>query len=129
MGFTKDIYGKPISSRYILPKGSKVDRFGSEYGRFVSPIAAPYNQRSIPPSSLNHNPDKTLPFDYHMYETTEDLVVESGPAAAWFGQPGQGVQYLLDVSIKMLLGRKALRPIDLSNFHDIKDPNAVHGLY
>ena len=33
-GFQLDTNGKPISSIMIIPKGSLVDRFGSEYGKF-----------------------------------------------------------------------------------------------
>jgi hypothetical protein len=30
-----------------------MDRFGSEYGSFVSPAGAPYMQRALPPSNLD----------------------------------------------------------------------------
>lgn len=38
---------------FDLPVGLLVDRFGSEYGNFVSPKAAPYTQRALPPLNLD----------------------------------------------------------------------------
>lgn len=45
--------GVPIEGTVLLEKGRLLDRFGSEFGRFVSPEGAPYNQRALPPVNLN----------------------------------------------------------------------------
>jgi hypothetical protein len=37
----------------------------------------------------------SYPFGYHVYRVLTPFNVTSGPIAAWFGQPGQGVQYHL----------------------------------
>lgn len=72
----------------------KVDRFGSEYGSFLSPAEAPYDQRALPPSNLDWpNEEPAVPFNYHKYVVRKEFVVLSGPIAPWFGQPGQGTQY------------------------------------
>lgn len=44
--------GKPIDGNVTLAVNTLVDRFGSEYGNFVSPAGAPYGQRALPPSNL-----------------------------------------------------------------------------
>lgn len=114
-GFVLDDQGKPISSNVTLPKGTLVDRFGSEYGksntnsrftqfarpklifsvgRFISAALAPYSQRALPPSNLKTNPKSPeFPNDYHVYLVTGDLLVTAGPIAPWFGQPGYGTQF------------------------------------
>ena len=82
----------------ILEVGTLVDRFGSENGTFVSAADAPYDQRSLPPSSLNTVPDDKdhpYPYGYHIYTVVKELAVEGGPIAPWFGQPGLGAQFKL----------------------------------
>ncbi len=41
-GFQLDNNGYPIVGNMTLPVGMLVDRFGSEYGTFMSPAASPY---------------------------------------------------------------------------------------
>jgi len=52
-GFTLDVTGNPIKARFVLHPGVALDRFGSEFGFFVAPDAAPYMQRALPPPSLD----------------------------------------------------------------------------
>jgi hypothetical protein len=52
-GFQLSITGVPIEGIFEFPVGFMMDRFGSEYGRFVSPAGAPYMQRALPPSNLD----------------------------------------------------------------------------
>ena len=74
---------RPISKS--IPVGTRLDRYGSETGNYLSPAGTPYEQRSLrPDTNLN---------DYHVYEVIQPLPVKSGQIAAWFGQPGGGVQY------------------------------------
>lgn len=52
-GFQLDTAGDPIAAEMTLPVGLLIDRFGSEYGSYASPAAAPYMQRALPPSNLD----------------------------------------------------------------------------
>lgn len=52
-GFQLTNNGSRIEGFVELPPGTLVDRFGSEYGTYTSPAAAPYMQRALPPSNLN----------------------------------------------------------------------------
>jgi hypothetical protein len=60
-GFQLNTVGGPIMGDVTLPVGLLIDRFGSEYGTFVSPEGAPYMQRALPPSNLD------TPKDDHRY--------------------------------------------------------------
>lgn len=42
----------PIQGNVTLAEDTLLDRFGSEFGTFVSPAGAPYGQRALPPSNL-----------------------------------------------------------------------------
>lgn len=54
---------------------------------------APYNQRALPPNSLDHSADGLSPYNYHIYKVIKPLIVEGGPVTPWFGQPGLGAQF------------------------------------
>lgn len=76
----------------------------------MSPLGAPFIERSLPPSSLNTNPnDRAYPFEYHVYEVVEELTVQAGPIRAWFEQPGMGTQFLAEKSVGELVGTGVLR--------------------
>ncbi|KAK7413364.1 hypothetical protein QQX98_007741 [Neonectria punicea] len=93
-GFQLDQHGNAINGTMILQTGTFVDRFGSEYGSFVSAAAAPYSQRALPPSNLDTNPSSPdFPYSYHVYQVIKPLAVVGGPIAPWFGQPGLGAQF------------------------------------
>lgn len=94
-GFSLNLEGKPIKGKMLLEAGTKVDRFGSEYGTYVSAADAPFDQRSLPPNSLNSPPDGLYPYNYHIYTVTRPLTVVGGPIAPWFGQPGLGAQFYI----------------------------------
>jgi hypothetical protein len=119
-GFQLNTACHPIQGTQTLPVGTRLDRFGSEYGSFVSPAGAPYNQRALPPSSLDTPPsDPTYPNSYHVYVVAKEFDVSSGPIAGsyipfaskevliiilgWFGQPGQGTQYETSSDIMTLV--------------------------
>jgi hypothetical protein len=103
-GFQLDIKCDPIEGTSQLDKGTYIDRFGGEGGFFASPAAAPHMQRSLPPSNLDW-PQTTpvVPYNYHLYQVLRPFDVVSGPIAAWFEQPGHGVQYNLPFNISTLL--------------------------
>ncbi|KPM38690.1 hypothetical protein AK830_g7888 [Neonectria ditissima] len=68
-GFQLDQNGNAINGTMILQTGTYVDRFGSEYGSFISAAAAPYSQRALPPSNLDTNPSSPdFPYNYHVYQ-------------------------------------------------------------
>ncbi|KAH6984564.1 hypothetical protein BGZ61DRAFT_455988 [Ilyonectria robusta] len=93
-GFQLDAKGNAINGTMVLEPGTLVDRFGSEYGSYISAAAAPYSQRALPPSNLDTNQDAPeYPYNYHIYEVLKPLTVVGGPIAPWFGQPGLGAQF------------------------------------
>jgi hypothetical protein len=123
-GFQLDIKCDHIEGTTTLYKGTYIDRFGGTGGFFASPAAAPYMQRSLPPSNLDW-PQTTpvVPYNYHLYQVLRAFDVVSGPIAAWFEQPGQGVQYNLSFNISTLLCDGFIREVDTTNFLDQWDNN------
>jgi len=89
--------GRPEEFRLHLNRGEYIDRYGSEYGSFLSPAGMSYAARSIPPQNLDGAPPATC--NYHDYRVIKPLTVHAGPVAPWFGQPGGGLQYQLDASL------------------------------
>ncbi|KAI1073215.1 hypothetical protein LB507_010797 [Fusarium sp. FIESC RH6] len=91
-GFLLDERGNPVKTNMTLAVGTLVDRFGGESGRYLTLAATPFSQRSLAPNSLNtHNGNFT--YGYHVYNVTKEFVVEAGPIAPAFGQPGLGTQF------------------------------------
>ncbi|EIM80409.1 uncharacterized protein STEHIDRAFT_68064, partial [Stereum hirsutum FP-91666 SS1] len=94
-GFQVTTDNEPIEGRVKLTEGTKVDRFGSEYGTFLSPKGAPYVERALPPQNLDTSSSAPeYPNGYHVYEVVKAFDVVQGPIAPWFGQPGGGSQYV-----------------------------------
>jgi hypothetical protein len=89
--------GTPIEWHQMLLPGQDIDRYGSEYGSFLAPEFLPYAGRAIPPQSLDSNPPTTC--NYHDYRVLKPFSVDAGPIAAWFAQPGGGLQYQLDATL------------------------------
>lgn len=85
---------RPVMWTGILGPGTLIDRFGGERGTFLAPDEEAYALRAIPPSNLD---DALAPAgcNYHVYEVLRPFMIDSGPIAAWFGQPGGGMQYQL----------------------------------
>ncbi|KAJ4150213.1 hypothetical protein LMH87_010972 [Akanthomyces muscarius] len=93
-GFTLDVNGDAVNGTLQLEVGTLLDRFGSEYGTYVSAASAPFSQRSLPPSSLDTDPSNPdFPYGYHLYKVIRPFSVVGGPIAPWFGQPGLGAQF------------------------------------
>ncbi|KAF4340138.1 filamentous hemagglutinin adhesin [Fusarium beomiforme] len=116
-GFQLDADGNAINGSMVLQVGTLVDRFGSEYGSFISAASAPYSQRALPPSNLATNPDTPdFPYNYHVYRVIKPLTVIGGPIAPWFGQPGLGAQFFTgDVgNVKFLIEQNYLQKEDPS---------------
>ena len=94
-------YGCPSTSAFISIHNMAswmIDRFGSEFGAYLSLEGTPYSGRAIPPQSLDN---KTNPAgcNYSRYKVLQTFPVYSGPIAEGFGQPGFGIQYVLDASV------------------------------
>lgn len=84
-----------------LSIGTIIDRYGSDYGRFASPIGVPYKNRALAPG--------TEMKPYSVFEIVKPLEVQSGKIAPWFNQPGGGVQYVLPDIIDELIDAGILR--------------------
>lgn len=89
--------GTPMEWQQPLRTGQSIDRFGSEYGAFLSPLGSPYFTRAIPPSNLDGTPAADC--NYREYQVLKPFTVDAGPIAAWFEQPGGGLQYQLDATL------------------------------
>jgi hypothetical protein len=75
-------------STTTLQPGTLVDRYGSTYGKFLSPPNTPLIQRALPYGAEN------APYNlYQVVEPIDDVLV--GKVAPWFGKPGGGIQYYL----------------------------------
>lgn len=97
-GYLLNDDGTPVKQQISIFAGQRIDRFGSEFGAYLSPEGTPYSGRAIPPQSLDN---KTNPAgcNYSRYKVLQTFPVYSGPIAEGFGQPGFGIQYVLDASI------------------------------
>lgn len=101
-GFVTAPDGKQLEYQITLEPGTLLDRYGSVYGKFLSPAGTPFGERALPPASLDTvqpaYQGKVPPpvnCNYHEYKVDKPVTVEAGPTAPWFGQPGYGMQYLL----------------------------------
>lgn len=88
----RGVKGMPF--KYILLPGTKIDRYGHEYGVFVSPEGIPYRSRSLKPGTDG----KT----YSVYEVQKEITVEAGEIAPWFGYEGGGMQFELPDTVDNL---------------------------
>ncbi|WP_049578121.1 TNT domain-containing protein [Nocardiopsis sp. SBT366] len=86
--------GQPVKELQELPSGWMLDRFGSPWGSFLAPAGASYEERALPPNSLNTWPDGPE-HNYNCYEVTEPVTAWVGPIAPHFEQPGGGEQLLV----------------------------------
>ena len=96
-----------------LPAGTLIDRFGSEYGRYLAPDGTPFADRALPPESMGG--------DYNRYMVTGKALppgwqIVEGPVEPWYGQtPSPGsLQYMIvgpdgvKVNVKELVDRGIL---------------------
>jgi len=89
---------RPVRMQITLFAGQRVDRFGSDFGGYLSPEGTPYGARAIPPQSLDNDAQPSR-CNYSRFRVLKDIPVYSGPIARGLGQPGFGLQYVLDASI------------------------------
>ncbi|HCS1417880.1 TPA: glycohydrolase toxin TNT-related protein, partial [Shigella boydii] len=88
------------SPQYTLLPGTRIDRYGSEYGTFLSPEGTPYRARSLKPGTDGK--------PYSVYEVTKPITVDAGEAAPWFGYEGGGIQYELPDKVINLINNGSL---------------------
>ncbi|OJJ42100.1 hypothetical protein ASPZODRAFT_20787 [Penicilliopsis zonata CBS 506.65] len=112
--------GKPILGNTTLPVGQKLDRFGSEFGTFMSPLGAPYIERSLPPQNLDTS-DGRYPYNYHVYQITKAIPVQIGPIAPWYEQPGMGTQFVMPSRVIDLVNNGYLRRLSPAEYDDRSD--------
>lgn len=94
--------GTPQSQ--TLQPGTKIDRYGSNNGGFLSPAGTPFDQRALPNSSANSQ--------FQTFEVVKLLPVNSGQAAPLFGKAGGGTQYQLQgANVQQLLHEGYLRVV------------------
>ncbi|EYE92000.1 TNT domain-containing protein [Aspergillus ruber CBS 135680] len=116
-GFALDNDKNRIWGNYTLTAGSKVDRFGSEYGKYLTTLGAPYIERALPPGNLDTY-DGKYPYNYHVYEVLKDVNVVVGPVAAWFEQPGMGTQIYTSKAVNELLEGGFLRRLSEDEYDE-----------
>ncbi len=83
------------SRRVRLALHQRLDRFGSNFGSFLAPAGSSFAGRALPPSSLDTF-DPKYPNNYHAFQVLKPFSVDAGPARPWFGQPGRGLQYMVN---------------------------------
>ncbi|KAJ5410780.1 uncharacterized protein N7487_005139 [Penicillium crustosum] len=123
-GFATTSENVSILGNITLNVGQKLDRFGSEYGKFLAPLGAPYIERSLPPSNLFAPPDSNFPYNYHVYEVTKAFDILLGPIAGWFEQPGFGSQLLAQSSVLDLLEGGFLKRLELKDYDEADEFSA-----
>jgi len=87
----------------VLQPGTRIDRYGSDFGSFTSPEGIPYEMRAVAPGT-DLKP-------YSVFEVVEPINVKAGEIAPWFDEPGGGIQYLLPDTVDELLDAGILRRI------------------
>jgi RHS repeat-associated protein len=87
---------------YLMP-GTEIDRFGSEFGKYFSPVGTPMPMRALPSSNSGN---------YHAYRVNKPFHVRSSTIAPAFGKVGLGKQYLSPVSASTLRKKGIIVPIN-----------------
>lgn len=94
--------------RYILPKDSIIIRFGSEIGRYTAPAKTQFSEIALPYTIES--------LEYHEYRVIADklpvqCIVQKGKVAPMFNQPGGGIQYRHERTIRTLVRDSVLERI------------------
>ncbi|WP_380281726.1 TNT domain-containing protein [Kitasatospora purpeofusca] len=99
-GFLDD-NGTIDKAPFELKEGTLLDRFGDTDGRYLSDAGTSYPKRAIPPDSLNPIVKNGAEEDsYHCYVVKTSFKVQQGRIASGFGQPGGGIQQMLDKTLE-----------------------------
>jgi RHS repeat-associated protein len=92
----------PKINTHLMP-GDTFDRYGSNFGRYGSPVGDPITVRAIAPET------RTAP--YNAYKVLKPIPIKKSTIMPWFGETGYGTQYEFPVSIKTLLDKGFIAPI------------------
>ncbi|MFC5663779.1 TNT domain-containing protein [Kitasatospora misakiensis] len=119
----RDVNGTIDRTTVEVPAGTKLDRFGAYFGRYLSRTNTSFPARALPPDSLNPVVEDNKEVEsYHCYNVKTPFKVEQGTIASAFAQPGNGVQQYLNeklkpadfgsapYNVKTLLDKKILEP-------------------
>lgn len=90
--------GEP--TEITLEPGTEIDRFGSQGGRYTSPVGTPYSARALPPGS-NGKP-------YSVYRIERPVTVQAGRVLPFYGEAGGGTQYYMPTSMANLVSTGAV---------------------
>lgn len=96
----------------LLPKGTKLLRYGNEGGQYTAPIGTKYEELSLP--------YKEECLEYYEYEVIGSCevclccIVQQGVVAPGFDMPGGGVQYYHSRAVIDLVKDKILRRVDIN---------------
>jgi len=82
------------TNTYLMP-GDLIDRFGSPYGRYLSPTGTPLSMRALPP-----NANLSI---YTQYQVAKPFSVSAATVAPYYGDLGFGTQYLAPLPVNTLL--------------------------
>lgn len=107
-GFKKK-NGKPCCVDYILPYGSKILRYGTEYGYYTAPAGTPYELLSLP--------YKKETLAYNEYEVMADgilvkCIVKKGKVAKSRNSKGGAIQFYHKEQIHHLVTTGKLKKIE-----------------
>jgi filamentous hemagglutinin len=87
-----------------LQPGTVIDRYGSENGKFFSPLGTPFEERALPANRVSDTVRK--------YEVLRPLPVQEGVIAPWFDQPGGGTQFKMGMTAKQLVKEGYIREVE-----------------
>ncbi|MFB6889715.1 TNT domain-containing protein [Kitasatospora sp. NPDC056327] len=104
----RDVDGSVDRADTRIAVDTRLDRFGSPDGRYLSRAGTSFPKRALPPDSLNPVPGATGAEEdsYHCYVVLKQFDAEQGRIASAFAQPGDGVQQYLN---------DRLKPVDLGS--------------
>ena len=93
----------------VLPKGTRLIRYGLETGKFTAPKGTVYDELSLPYQ------EESCEFNEYVVEADSITVycnVEKGKVAPMFGASGGGIQFFhLDGTVRSLVKRNILRRV------------------
>ncbi len=89
---------------FVLLPGARVDRFGFDGGRFLSPEGTPAPMRALRPGTENR--------PYTVFEVKKSFPVRAGEIAPAYGQLGLGTQFVIDKPISNLIDDGFLEPLN-----------------
>ena len=91
------------SFEYTLKPYTVIDRYGSDYGTFVSLIGHPYEDYSLAPGSEYKN--------YSVFVVRKPIKGQAGSVYPWFDEPGRATQFVLPAKVKDLLADGSLERV------------------